>query len=281
MKLVSDEGLVKLQTRPPFWAYLRDLWKYRNFIIAEAKAKAFATGRDTFLGKIWLILDPIFQVALYAIVFGLILNVSRGIDNFIGFLIIGVIFFRMLSGGLTAGSGLIQKSRGLIHSFHFPRSALPLSSTLRAFLDDLFPGILAVIAALLLQPHKTISWSLLLLPFLYILIHIFKFGLTLIIARATAFVPDLKSLVNLTNRGLFFISGVFFNLDRFESNYILQQIMAANPIYQFLKAIRLCVLDGILPSFSQLAYLSCWSLGALTIGIVYFWLAEERYASAK
>lgn len=281
MVLVSDEGLSTLKVRPSFWKYLGDIWSIRAFVYKEAQVKAFSTGRDTFLGRLWLFLDPIFQVSLYGLVFGLILQVSRGMDNFIGFLVIGVIFFRVLTRGLSSGSSLIQKSRGLISSFHFPRAALPVSSTLRNFLDDLLPSVLAIACALLFQLNNAFSWTVVLVIPLYILMHIFTLGTMLFVARATAFIPDLKSIITLSSRGLFFVSGVFFDISRFDSHPEIQQIMMANPIYQFLNAVRVCVLGGGVPPLEQWLYLSAWSFGLLIMGAIYFWSAEERYSSVK
>ena len=58
-------------------------------------------------------------------------------------------------------------------------------------------------------------------------------------------------------------------------------VLKANPVYQFLAAIRKCVLDGVAPMMWQWGYLTAWSVGLLVIGMVYFWGAEARYASVK
>lgn len=281
LTLVDGSNLSVLQERPPFGTYLRHLWQRRHFIIAHAKSTALGTGRDTFLGKFWIILDPLLQVAVYALIFGLVLKTSRGMDNFIGFLVIGVIFFRFLSGGMTSGSGLIQKSRPLISSFQFPRAAVAFSTTLRNFLDNIAPAIMAVAIALLFQPDKPVSWSILLVLPLFILAHIFAAGSTLIVARLTAFIPDFKSAVRVIVQGLFFLSGIFFSLDRFNSHPEIRAVMEYNPFYQFLTAVRICVLEGRSPTVDTWAYLAMWSVGILTIGLLYFWRKESKYARVK
>lgn len=279
--LVDDSQLRSLRTRPALPVYLKRLWNCRHFIRADARSKALHTGRGTFLGKAWIILDPLLQVMVYAVVFGLVLQTTRGVNNFVGFLIIGVIFFRFLTGGLSGGSGLIQSSRAMLSSFNFPRATLVLAVNLRQLIDNFFPAIIAVVLALLTQIGQPPHWPILLVIPLYFLVHLFALGLTLIVARITAFIPDTKSLVALLQRALFFISGIFFSVERFDSHPLLQKIMTANPFYQFLSAIRTCVLDGQVPSLNTWLYLFAWTFSLLIIGIVFFWQAESRYSSVK
>lgn len=279
--LIEDTGLTELRSRPQFFRYLVQLWRSRHFIYAKARTTAFSRGRDRYLGGLWELLDPIFQVSVYAVIFGFILNVSRGMDNFIGFLVLGVIYFGFLSTGIAAGSGLIKGSRGLISSFKFPRAALICSTALKNLLNSIVPAILAVIIAVLFQLDKPIHWTSALVIPLFLLIQVFNFGVTCFVARATAFVPDLQSLVNLIRRGLFFISGVFFTISRFDTHPVLESVVEANPLYQFLMAIRSCVLEGVIPSLAVWGYLSVWSFSLAALGILFFWQAEERYASVR
>lgn len=279
--LINDRDLTRTHPRPPLLAYIKALWQRRFFIWEDSKSKSFNDGRDTFLGSIWIFLNPLLQVAIYGLVFGLILKTSRGMDNFLGFLILGVIFFGFVSKGLNSGSALIQGERSMITSFHFPKAALVVSSVTKQFLDNLVPAIMAVTLALLSQPHKTPSWTVILVVPLFLLIHVFIVGAEFMIARATAFIPDLKGLVNLLVRGLFFISGVFFTIDRFDTAPSVRAFVEVNPIYQFLSAVRSCVLDGQAPPLSMWIYLSTWSFLLLVIGFVYFWKAEAKYASVR
>lgn len=279
--LVDDSQLRVLWSRPTFFDYLVQLWRRRHFIQAEAKSKSLGTGRGTFLGKLWIVLDPLLQVAVYAIIFGLVLKVSRGIDNFIGFLVIGVIYFGFLTGGLSSGSGLIQNSKNMISSFSFPRASLAFSVNFRNMIDNIVPASVAVILALATQYDKIPSWTVVLVIPLFLILHVFTLGLILIVARITAFIPDAKPLVSLLQRALFFVSGVFFSVERFDDQPVIQEIMLANPFYKFLSAFRISVLDGEVPPLSLWIALMCWAVGAAIIGLVFFWQAEARYSGVK
>lgn len=279
--LINDKTLSALDVRPNILHYILQLWKFRFFIKADAYGKAFSTGRDTYLGKLWLILEPLLQVSIYFVVFGLILKTDRGIDNYLGFLVIGVIFFGFVSKGITSGSLLVQQSSRLIASFRFPRASIVLARVLRSLYDNLIPAITAVIIAIFLQDKITFHWQYFLVIPIFLLLNVFILGAVFIVARATAFIPDLKSLVSLLTRALFFTSGVFFSLERFHTNPTLAHFVELNPIYQFLSMFRTCILIGETPVFSEWIYIGIWSFGLLLVGFFYFWHAEERYVSIK
>lgn len=278
---IDDSELSTLRARPSLNDYLRRLWSARFFIFADARAKSFADGRGQFLGALWVVLNPLIQVATYAVIFGLVLKVSRGMDNFIGFLVLGVTFFGFISSGITAGGGLMQRSRSFLISFNLPKACVVASMNLRSIFDHIFPALMAVLVALLFQLGKPPSWTIILVVPLFLLIHIFTLGIQLAVARMTAFVPDVKSLLSVFTRMLFFLSGVFWPIERFSGHPALMTVLKANPVYQFLTAIRKCVLDGVAPMMWQWGYLTAWSVGLLVIGMVYFWGAEARYASVK
>lgn len=277
---VDDTDLRRLSARPGLGKYLAQLWQRRHFIWAEARNKAFSRGRDMYLGRAWIVLQPILDTAVYILVFGVVLNISKNIDYFIGYLVIGVIFFNFITRGLNSGAGLIQSSKGMISSFSFPKAALPISLTVKQLLDNVAPAIVGLLIAFLYH-GLTPSLAILTVPVFFLMIHLFSLGAMLIVARITAFVPDLKALVSTFTRGLFFVSGVFFDIHRFDSNETIQSIMLANPAYQFLTAVREATIYQTVPPLGRWLYLAAWTFGLLIIGLIFFWEAEERYARVQ
>lgn len=275
--MVNTDSLQSLQTRPSFAEYCRQLWDRRVFIWTDARFKALRTTKDYRLWRTWLVLQPLLDVAFYAFLFGLILKTSRGIDNFVGFLILGVIFMRMIVGQMTQGIMLIRNSRGMIQTFSFPKASLAISQTLRSMLDNILPGVMAVLMALAAQNFSPLNWSIVLVIPLFVLLHIFGCGLMLVTARLTAVIPDTRALINFFAQAWFFLSGVMFSIDRFVDHPMLHDAMTANPAYQFLTAIRGSVLYETPPSLATWGTLIMWSIGTFLVGMIYFWQAEARY----
>lgn len=279
LNLVDAAGLRDLNARFSFISYCSKLWQRRSFINADARSRALSSGRETFLGNVWILLNPLLQVLLYVLVFGIILKTNRGIENFVGFLVIGVTFFGFITQGLTSGSGLLQSSKAMITSFNFPKAAVPLSRSLRNCYDTIVPALVAVVIALAFEPSFKVSWTLLLTIPIFVLMAIFSTGLMLIAARMTTFIPDMKSLFNLVNRGLFFLSGIFFSVERFNGHVFVQNVMTFNPVYRYLSAMREVVMSQTLPALDSWVYITLWALGTFILGLIYFWGGEERYVN--
>ena len=277
VQIVNSEGLHPLATRPTLRAYISQLWARRFFIVADARAKALRTTRDYRLWQLWLVLNPVFNVALYGFLFGMLLKTSRGIENFIGFLFIGIIFMSMINGLIAAGFNLMQSSRSMIRAFRFPRASIPFSTALRSMIDNVLPAIVALIAAFVFQWGTWPSWSLILVVPLFILIHVFGCGLMMITARLTAEIPESKTILGLITQGLFFLSGVMFSVDRFAEHSMIHQVMTANPCYIFLTAVRDCTIYRTAPSLVTWCELLAWSVGIFVLGFVYFWRAEDKF----
>ncbi|WP_255365823.1 ABC transporter permease [Corynebacterium sp. NML120713] len=275
--VVPLEGLKPLNPRPGLFEYVQQLWVRRFFIIAEARSKALRSTRDYRLWKLWLIVNPILGVIFYGFLFGVLFRTSRGVENFVGYLFLGMIFMQMMTGLFSAGSGLIRDSRAMIQAFAFPRAALVFSQTLRAAIDNLLPALVAIVLAFLTQWGKPPTWTTLLVIPLYIMIHLFGCGLMFLTARITAELPDTKALVGITTQAWFFLSGVMFSLDRFDHVSFIQSIMFHNPGYVFLTAIRNTTIYGTVPDLQEWGIMLVWTLGTLLVGFLFFWRAEQKY----
>lgn len=277
LQIVAADGLTSLNPRPSLATYIQQLWQRRFFIEAEARSKALRSTRDYRLWRTWLVISPILDVAFYGFLFGILFQTSRGIENFLGYLIIGIMFMRMMSSLLGDGSGLISKSKSMIRTFAFPRASLVFSQTLRALIDNILPALMALLLAFIAQWGKFPHWTVLLVLPLYLLMHIFGCGLMLVAARLTAELPDIKAVMPLVTRAWFFLSGVMFSLERFSHVPVVQELMSYNPAYIFLMAIRDASINQIAPNLSTWLVLLAWSFGCLVVGFVYFWGAEDKY----
>ena len=98
----------------------KGLWQRRSFIAEDAKGRAFRTTRDYRWWKFWIIASPLLDALLYGALFGLLLKTNKGIDNYVGFVVIGITMFSVMNKMLMAGNGLMAANRSLIQAFTFP-----------------------------------------------------------------------------------------------------------------------------------------------------------------
>ena len=279
--LTNDDELVPLISRPRLKRYISDLWQRRHFIFEDAKGKSFSNNQEMVLGQAWTIINPLLDAAMYGIIFGLLLKTSRGIENYIGYLVIGLIFFGFLTAAVNGSASLIQSSRNLINSFTFPKAALVLSLLCRQFLDNLTPAMVALIFGWAFQWRVGIPWTAALVPLIFIFMHIFACGLAFFIARITAFFPDFRALLKVFVRAWFYSSGIFFAVENLTDSKAIQSLLELNPAFQFLRALRGLALYGELPSIESAAYLAAVSIFTFIFGLIFFWRAEARYVTAR
>ncbi|WP_307861534.1 ABC transporter permease [Cellulomonas wangleii] len=275
--------------RPPMAEYLHLLWKRRHFIAADARAKVSTRNSGTLLGRAWLVLSPLMDATVYLVIFGLLLRSSRGIDNFIGYLVIGVFLFQFTSRCLVQGSRSLIAGRALLRSFAFPRAALPVAAVAREALS--FAPALATLVVIVLftrpgqedawtAPIDQISWRWLLVPLVLALQLAMNLGLALIAARITTRVRDLSNVITLFTRFWLYGSAVFFSFDRFIDHPTLLQVVQLNPMFIVLDMVRDCLLYAQTPAWESWALLSGWAAALLVVGTVTFWRGEESYGTA-
>ncbi|GAB3531960.1 ABC transporter permease [Arthrobacter tecti] len=274
---IDTRGLIRVGARPGFLDYLIQLWDHRQFIFYDAKARVQSGNRRDRLGSAWLVLNPVFNGLTFFLIFGLLLGTGKGIENFIGYLIIGVFIFQMSSRAITNGARSIQGNRAVIQAFNFPRATLPVAVNLRELLAGI-PVIISMLVLILLFPPTeavTPLW-LLIIPAL-LLQTLFNLGVGLILARVISTVNDITHLLNFAMRVWMYGSGVFFSFDSFIEHETLLAIVKLNPLYVVLDIMRDCTLYATVPEWQSWAVLTVWGLAAVVVGFVYFWKAEESY----
>ncbi len=269
-------GLRKVGTRPPFRDYVVDLWTRRNFLWALSSAKSFAKNEGQRLGQLWAFVNPLLLVATYFFIFGYLLNTGRGIDNFIGYLTIGIILFSLSASTVTGGSRAILNNTGLVRALHFPRAVLPLSTVLTEAIA-LLPGLLVMVVVLPFTGERP-TWSWLLFPVAVVLQVLMQAGLVLILARVVNASVDLWNLIPVVVRVLRYLSGVFFSISVVTANNeVLGAILEYQPFALQLTLARQALMHEFPMEPLAWGVGFFWALLLPVVGLWVFWGDEARY----
>lgn len=274
----ARHGLHRVGGRPPLWSYLAEVWRRREFIFALARYRLEAENGRNRLGMGWVVLKPLINAGVYGAVFGLMLQTHRDVQDFVAYLVIGVMMFEYFSTCFTTGAKSITSNAALVQSLSFPRMSLPLSLVGQRLLQ--FGPMILIMLIVAVASGNMPNWEWFLLIPLFILFTVFNTGLTLITARLTVHLRDLTQLLPFIARFFFYTSGIFFSVqDRFADLPVLLKIADFQPIYEFLTLARAILLDG--PGYEMPTeywlYASIWSVAILMFGVLFFWAAEERY----
>lgn len=279
--LAEQYGLTRQGVRGSFGTYLRDLWNSRHFIWSLAKARTYSRNENTYLGQVWAILNPLLFAGVYFLVFGVILRTTGGIDNFIGFLVVGIFIFQFCATALTAGANAVVNNLSMIRSLRFPRAALPISVVITEFLT-LLPAIV-VMFVLVTLTGEVPSWEWLLIPPLFLLITIFNVGVALGMSRLTHQSRDVKNITPLATRVLRYTSGVFFSIEHYMAELpsavpaLLTYVLVYQPYALALDVMRAPLLAEFDLSWLKIGAMAGWAVVAMVVGLVYFWRGEGKY----
>jgi teichoic acid transport system permease protein len=291
VNMAAKYGLKQSGKRPPLLDYVHVLWARRHFITGYATAKNRALYSDAKLGQIWQLLTPILNVAVYFFVFGFLFSQSRGVNDFLLFLVIGVFLFNFLQTAMVFGSRSISDQLVLIRALHFPRAALPISATIIQLQQLGFSMVIVLAVAAGTGQEPTWRWVLI-VPALALLFT-FNTGMALIVARMGSVLTDTSQLLPFILRTWMYVSGVMYSIAsvlRDHPGVPVWMINFAyyNPAALFITLVRNCLMQNdyvvkhawqsplYQPPFAWLIMLG-WAVVFGIGGFVYFWKAEEQY----
>ncbi|HUZ27364.1 MAG TPA: ABC transporter permease [Streptosporangiaceae bacterium] len=313
----AANGLRPSAARPPVLTYLRQLWNRWSFIMAFATARNIAMYTEARLGQLWQVLTPLLNVAVYWLIFGVILNTSKGIPDFISFLVVGVFVFNFTQRAFISTSTVITNSLPLIRALQFPRAALPLAYVIIE-LQQMFLSM-AVLIVIILVKGEPITWYWLLAIPALLLQTIFNVGVGMFVARLGSTVNDFSQLLPFLLRTWMYLSGVLFSVMTLsqsafgKAHHELVAILQINPAAIYITLVRNAMLlsqrlsaPGSKPTNARIChkwpgtpkdphyyasaycpavinpnhlwyYAIGWAVVALIIGFFFFWRAEAKY----
>jgi teichoic acid transport system permease protein len=280
----TPAGLIRLGEQLSLAGYLKDVWRRRTFALENARGELRAQHMDTALGNAWHLLNPVLLIAVYYLVFDVILNATRGVENFIVYLTVGVLAYHWAQKAVTAGASTIVSNEGLIRSLSFPRALLPLSTAVQhtyAFIPSL-----AVMLVVALAFGERPGWSLVLIVPAFVLQVFFITGATLLAARAADAFRDTLNLLPFLFRLVFYGSGILYAVDdRFHDAFaypIVTFIFIVNPFYALVSVWRSAVMSSQPIASLGLLWVSAsiWSVAILIVGFVVFRAGEAGYGRA-
>ena len=227
----------------------------------------------TVLGQLWHLANPALLVGVYFLIFGVVIDTSRGVENFLGFLIVGLVIFHLTQRVVQDAAVCITRNLGLIRSVQFPRILLPaaaLNGQTAAFVPALVLAMAAVVAT---GERPSMRW--LALPAVLAAQFLFNFGAALLVARIGASVPDLHQLLPHLFRLLFYASGVIFSVEAFVSSPAWRRAFALNPIYDVITCARWCLVGEPADVWVTVGLLG-WCIAMPVLGFVVFHRSEQR-----
>ena len=275
--LAARYGLTSAAARPTLPAYIRQLWKYRHFMAAYADARVTSSLGDTRLGRLWQVLTPLINAAVYYVIFGQLLWPKHP-PNYGSYLCVGVFVFGFTQSAVQAGTQSITSNLGLIRALQFPRASLPISATLIE-LQHIMVGM-AVLSVIVLVTGEPLTWEWLLIVPILLLQAVFSAGLAMFTARLGSKMIDLKQVMPFALRVWMYGSAIIYPVQMFRDHGFLTTLLNANPAVVYIELMRHAMMEDVEPAI-PLSHLWLYAIGwaALSgmVGFIYFWRGEKEY----
>ena len=261
---------------PAAGTYVRDLWNRREFAWYLALGNLKARNASTALGLVWWVLNPLLLGGIYGLVFGVILDVRRGTDDYIAYLLAGIFPFYYVRSAMTGGVNSIIGNTKLIANLRFPRMILPFSALVESGVG--FLASLAVFYAIAgplqgVWPGQSVVW---LVP-AFIILTMFNLGMSALVARVAVPFRDVNNLVPYFVRLWLYLSPVIYPVTFLEQNVSgpLQVVLKANPLFSMLAVFRHALM-GLPLDGSEVLTATAWAIGMMVVGVSLFVRYESR-----
>jgi lipopolysaccharide transport system permease protein len=231
--------------------------------------------KQTVLGVAWAVLQPLFTMIVFTLVFGRMANMASMTQGtpYPVFVFAGLIFWTFFSGSVTiAGMSLVTQQH-LLTKVYFPRLFIPVSC-IGTHLVDLAIS-LVIFAVLLAWYGVTPSWQAPALVPLVGLMTLGTIGLGCICAAMTVLYRDVRFIVAFAMQIMMYVSPVIFPPELLPAR--LHPVLALNPMFGLIDGCRSAVLGTPWHPLT-LAISSASSVVLFALGLFYFRKTERRFA---
>lgn len=253
-------------TQEAYWEHLWDL------VVILTQKEIKSRYKNSALGYLWSVANPLSFAVIYYIVFGQIMKVP--IEHYAVFLMAGLLPWQWLANSLSAAPNIFLANATLIKKVRFPRHVLVVSYVLNEGIH--FVLSVPVIIGFLLVNGMSPSWSWLIgIPLLLVAEFVIAYGIAVTLASLNLFFRDLERLSALVITVLFFLTPITYSSAMAPSAY--RSLLYANPVAPLIESWRELFMHGELSwAWIGSCYLS--ALGTLLVGSLVYSRMSPKFA---
>jgi lipopolysaccharide transport system permease protein len=266
----------------PLLQRLQELYRYRelirNLVVSELKARY----KNSALGFVWSLLNPLGMMLVFTVVFG-VLSQNQQIEKYPLFLLCGLLPWNYFSDGIMSSINSMVANANLIKKVYFPREVLPIASVLAQLVNFLL-AFLLLFAALLIFRARFSPW-LWTLPLVILIQTIFTIGMALILSTLNVFYRDTLMVMNVLMLAWFFLTPVFYAITILPEAYTLWGVTLnlqrlayiLNPIASLINIYRDLLYWGYRTDLDFFVRTAATALIVLSFGYWFFHHYSDRF----
>lgn len=210
----------------------KKIYQYRELLKTNIQKEVRGKYKKSFLGILWSFLNPLLQIAVYAIIFPLILKNTQ--DNYVVFLCVGLIPWTFFVTTITQCTSTVINNGNIIKKVYFPREILPISIVTSNTVNFLISTL--IIIAFILIDGMILTKYILFYPLILLVQYILLLAISFILSAVTVYLRDLEHLVGVVLQVLFYATPIVYASTSIPTNF--QFIMKINPMASIIDAYR-------------------------------------------
>jgi lipopolysaccharide transport system permease protein len=260
-------------------AGIGEIWEYRGLIKKLAITDLKIRYKNSALGILWSLLQPLLTFVVLLIVFtGLMIN--RSIENYPLFLLLGIIGWGFFDKATGFSIGSIVGKPQLVKKIYFPREVLVISACLTALMMSLIEFLVFAIFMIIFNVAHIYSvlptWMVILLPIILLVEFALALGVSLAISSLNVIWRDIQWIWPVIMQAGFFLTPVMYSMDIFKG-FSYSWILQFNPMAAILDSLRYVLIDRPVPILNEMAYATIIALIAIVAGWLIFIKLEPRF----
>ena len=250
----------------------KNLYNYRELIKTSVKKDIGGKYKHSFLGVLWSFINPLLQIAVYAIIFPLIIR--NNIPNYTVFMVCGLIPWNFFSTVINRAAFTMIENGNIIKKVYFPREILPLSvvtsETVNFFIST------AIILGFTLAYGMGLTPYILLYPLVVLVQYVLLIGVSLIVSSVTVYFRDLQHFIGVLLQLLFYATPIVYSMETIPENF--RWILKFNPMTYIIEAFRDIFYNRTIPDLKMLGVILIIGLILCVIGYLIFSKLQKRFA---
>ena len=251
-----------------------NLFHSRDLLREWTSRNIRARYQQSVLGWFWAVLQPTAQVAIYTVVFTMVVRIDTGNIPYVIFSYVAMVPWTLLATSLTDMSNSLVDNMSLVNKIYFPREILPVAALLARLMDFGVAAILIIVLMVIYRIH-IFPMGLLFLPVILLIQLVFMLGLGLATAAANVFIRDIRSLIVLGLQLWFYASPIIYPVTAVPEN--LRPYYYLNPMNGIIESYRDVLLRSQMPG-NYLLPAAVISVVTFVLGYWFFKRVEFQFA---
>jgi len=250
----------------------KNLYNYRELIKTSVKKDIGGKYKHSFLGFLWSFINPLLQIAVYALIFPLI--IKNDIPNYTVFMVCGLIPWNFFASVINRTSFTMVENGNILKKVYFPREILPLSVVTSETVNFLISTL--IILGFTLAYGMKPSVYLLLYPIIVLVQYVLLIGISLIVSSVTVYFRDLQHFIGVFLQLLFYATPIVYSMETIPESF--RWILKLNPMTYIIEAFRDIFYNRAMPDLKTLGVILVVGVILCVVGYLIFNKLQKRFA---